>query len=537
MAAFLSLLPFVAAAVAFAQSPSATVSWNNVTGTANQAFPTDVGFLGTMGYGEQPYNAQNDKLNSSEFLQTYGIETRWKPKDADQDKANSDDIFRNLGTTSPYRAADDLFPETNQYRNLPDECVIKQVHVVHRHGARYPTSETSEGAPMFGEVIANATKDNKLGASGDLDFLKQWKYPIGAEVLVHQGAQELFDSGVKMFYDYGKLLDNKTDHKIVVRTTSQSRMLDSARYWTLGFFGWNAPQQVDIEVLTEYENQNNSLAPYEVCTNSNKDSFRIGDALAVQWREKYTADAVKRLQPMLKGVKLNAKLVYGMMSLCAYETVGVGYSNFCNLFTKKEYEGYEYDIDLQFQGDYGFMNPTGKAQGVSLANEVIDRMSQTEFDQAAGLENTTLNKNKTYFPVDQRLYVDFTHDDVIQSLLTAFNYSQVADYLPIDKPDPNRRYRSSRVTPFGARLVFEVMDCGKSGNATRYLRTKINEAVVPMDQDQGCSETKPNGLCKFNEFINHQKQNAIKDAKFQLVCFGKNGTDFTVTGPVTNGTV
>ncbi|WFD01578.1 hypothetical protein MOBT1_000248 [Malassezia obtusa] len=535
MAAIFALLPFVYVAVASAQSATPT-NWNNVTGTSDKVFPTDVGFLGKMAYGKTPFLAQKDKVNSSKPFGYYGVETRVLPLNHEKDNANSDDIFRNLGTTSVYHPADDLFPETHGYEVLPDQCNIKQVHILHRHGARNPTSDAHEGAPMFGAAVWNATKAGKLKATGDLSFLNHWNYTLGAEILVHQGAQELFDSGVKHYYEYAALLENLTDHKPVIRTTSQSRMLDSARYWALGFFGWDAPQKTNLEVLTEVSDQNNTLAPYDYCTNSGNSSYALGDKLSSEWQKVYLKDAIQRLQKDLKGVKLDEKLLYGMMSICAYETVVMGYSDFCKLFTKEEFEHYEYDIDLQFMGNYGFMNPTGRAQGIGYVVELLDRMNKTKFDGPVTGQNTTLDKNSTYFPVDQKLYADFTHDDVITSVLTALNYTQIADFLPTTKPDSNRRYRSSRVTPFAARLVFEVLDCDSDDLKGKYLRTKINEAVVPMDQDQGC-EKRHDGLCKFDDFFSHQKKHAYKDSKYNKVCFGKNGTDFTVTGPVRNGTI
>lgn len=33
-----------------------------------------------------------------------------------------------------------------------------------------------------------------------------------------------------------------------------------------------------------------------------------------------------------------------MQALCAYETVALGYSEFCNLFTEDEWKGYEYGL-------------------------------------------------------------------------------------------------------------------------------------------------------------------------------------------------
>ena len=34
--------------------------------------------------------------------------------------------------------------------------------------------------------------------------------------------------------------------------------------------------------------------------------------------------------------------VYAMQEMCAFETVALGYSKFCELFTEKEWEGFDY---------------------------------------------------------------------------------------------------------------------------------------------------------------------------------------------------
>lgn len=63
--------------------------------------------------------------------------------------------------------------------------------MLHRHGARYPTSSTTEGAPLFGATIANVSKNANFSASGPLTFLNDWKYELGAEILVPQGRKEV----------------------------------------------------------------------------------------------------------------------------------------------------------------------------------------------------------------------------------------------------------------------------------------------------------------------------------------------------------
>jgi len=403
--------------------------------------------------------------------------------------------------------------------------------MLYRHGSRYP-SHRKRGPGAFARRVQDAVERGALNATGDLAFLNHWQYRLGLSLLVHYGAQEMFEAGVRTYYDYGKLLENLTEHKLVVRTTSQSRMLDSARYWTLGFFGWDAPEKVNLEVHTEAENQNSTLSPKYTCPNARDHSLKFGSRLAQEWRQIYLAKTVERLQKHVLGLSLAVEDVAAMMSLCAFETTGLGYSDFCRLFTKEEWEGYEYEYDLAFQANHGFMNPTAKAQGIGWVNEFLVRLTKsTQPNKYITSQNTTLNQNATYFPVDQPLYVDFTHDAVITAVLTAFNFTQLADWLPHDRLNAERRYRASRVTPLAGRLVIEQIACGPE----RFIRVKINDAVLPLNRAQGCPP-RDDGLCSLERFKDHLERHANRDAHFSLACYGTNGTDFLVTGPVRSGT-
>lgn len=70
--------------------------------------------------------------------------------------------------------------------------------------------------------------------------------------------------------------------------------------------------------MVEEAGFNNSGAPYDVCTNANvKTRGSIGNALATNFSETAFASTVKRLQPMITGVTLNATDVVAMMQLCS----------------------------------------------------------------------------------------------------------------------------------------------------------------------------------------------------------------------------
>lgn len=512
-----------------------TTNWNNVTGTSSETFPTDVGNLGTMAPGRAPFKAQFDKLNSTQANGPYGIEMRYLPKFGKKQNASASDVHGNFGPYTPWRPSN-LFPETAAYKKVPDQCEIKQVHILHRHGARYPTDGLDDGPGLLGAMVMNTTRNNTFKATGDLEFMNHWNYSLGQAILVHQGAQELFDSGVKAYYSYAKLLENTT-HKPVIRTTSGSRMLDSARYWALGFFGWDATSKVNIEVLTEAEKQNNTLEPKYSCPNSKE--FKFGDRLRKDWQKYYLQKPLDRIQQNIDGINLTIKDMENFISVCPYEVSGQGYSDFCSLFTKDEWENFEYEQDLKFQGNNGFMSPVGKAMGIGYVNEFLERVTKGSFKAPQTTQNSTLNKNTTYFPLHQPLYADFSHDTVMTNILTAFNFTQFNQSLTAIHAVKDRRFRASDVVPFAARVVFEIMECSgddDSHNSTAFIRVKINEAILPLNEGQGC-KPRPDGLCKLEDFVEYTKKHANEAANFELACYGKNGTDFTVTGPVAHGTI
>lgn len=88
-----------------------------------------------------------------------------------------------------------------------------------RHGSRYPT--TGSSVAKLGAKFAKSA--GKFKAIGQYSFLNDWKYELGAEILVPRGRQELFDSGVLHYYQYAQLYNPNS--KIIARTTTQDRML------------------------------------------------------------------------------------------------------------------------------------------------------------------------------------------------------------------------------------------------------------------------------------------------------------------------
>lgn len=70
--------------------------------------------------------------------------------------------------------------------------------------------------------------------------------------------------------------------------------------------------------------------------------------------------------------------------MCAYETVAVGYSAFCPLFTQEEWEGFQHRNDIMWWYTAGFGSPIARAEGVGYAQELIARLTHGESLKASG---------------------------------------------------------------------------------------------------------------------------------------------------------
>lgn len=246
--------------------------------------------------------------------------------------------MRYWGSLSPWYSVGGAFGLPDASPQVPPDCELTQVHILQRHGARYPTSSTNALAALLHETVTNGTG---FTASGLLAFLNTWTYKLGAEILTPFGRKQLYDLGVAARVQYGHLLDGFT-RLPVFRTTSEWRMVQSARNWAAGFFGLEEyPRSYYEQVAIQGKGFNTTLAPWYTCPNSNA-LHSLGTRYANNWTRIYLEDAVVRLQRYIDGVELTPALVSAMQSLCAYETVALGYSKFCDLFTEEEWKGAQY---------------------------------------------------------------------------------------------------------------------------------------------------------------------------------------------------
>lgn len=160
--------------------------------------------------------------------------------------AHGFDVKAHWGNLSPFAS-----PSFGLPKGVPRGCELSQTHVLHRHAQRYPTGSRMDGKSMegFSQKVANYTSHGKKVGSGPLEFLNHWEYLLGEEFLLETGAATEDTSGADFWTTHGRLLyragpkvsvwdeslnsfpNGTARRKPVFRTTSMSRILESARWW------------------------------------------------------------------------------------------------------------------------------------------------------------------------------------------------------------------------------------------------------------------------------------------------------------------
>jgi len=170
---------------------------------------------------------------------------------------NNPVLLRYFGGLGPYIGG--------EYVGVPKQCQVTQVHLLSRHGERYPTRGMGTLLTSFAQNVTG-----KKGFHKSLSFLDDWDYGDWIYAPLEQFDQETLTGpgagSIRMFTLGNELRTRYADlwgfgdvaEGIKVWSADFERVIDSARYFATGFFGIN--NSVEVELIPETrERYGNSL--------------------------------------------------------------------------------------------------------------------------------------------------------------------------------------------------------------------------------------------------------------------------------------
>ena len=190
------------------------------------------------------------------------------------------------------------------------------------------------------------------------------------------------------------------------------------------------------------------------------------------------------------------------MDMCPFDTVNSptgAVSPFCSLFTTEEWVQYDYYQSISKYYGFGAGNDLGATQGVGFVNELIARLTEEPVQDHTSVNQTLDDHGRTTFPLDRKLYADFSHDKDITSILFAlglFNDTKPLSTKAVQTVEETNGYTAARTVPFAARMYVEKMKC--NGNLEEFVRVIVNGRVIPLDR---CTDVDELGRCTVGEFV------------------------------------
>ncbi|KAL1961812.1 hypothetical protein VTN77DRAFT_1024 [Rasamsonia byssochlamydoides] len=369
-------------------------------------------------------------------------------------------VLKHYGGNGPYSERVSYGIE----RDPPSGCVVDQVISIQRHGERYP--DPSTGA-AFEQCLAKLYASNITEWKGDLAFLNHWTYWVpdkcyyAAETWTgpYAGLLTAFRRGGEYRDRYGHLWDG---HSVVpIFTSGYERVIETARKFGEGFFGYNYSTNAAINIISESATRGaDSLTP--TCDQDNDQ--RTCDALTNLMPQFYVAAA--RFNEQNPGLNINATDVYNLMQMAAFELNARPFSDWINAFTLDEWVSFGYTQDLQYYYCSGPGDKNMYAVGAVYANASL----------------TLLNQG----PSAGTLFFNFAHDTNITPIIAALGILIPTEDLPLDRIPFGNPWSTGNIVPMQGHLTIERLACNATAisEAGTYVRLVLNEAVVPFNACQ-----------------------------------------------------
>lgn len=378
----------------------------------------------------------------------------------------------------------------------PEGCHVSFASVLSRHGGRDPTMSKTL---LYGATVG-LIQNTSTAFPDEFAFLKDFEYTLGADQLTDVGRQEMVNSGAHFYRRYSSFLEGKTPF---VRSSGQDRVVESANKWLQGYAQAADQKTGSIDVsIPEGAGINNTLS-HETCTNFEDGPVsEIGHNAQDIWLSKFIPPIQSRVNGKL-GTNLSTSETLYLMDLCPFTTLTsptAQISDFCKLFSEEEWQQYDYYETLGKWYGYGNGNPLGPSQGIGYVSELLARLTEKAV-QVVGNINSTLDEDTATFPVDRKVYADFSHDNDMTAVLAAlglYNNTKALSNTTVEGTEESGGYSAAWTVPFAARIYVEKLSCKQAEE--EYVRVIVNDRVQPLAFCGGDRY----GRCTLSGFVDSQ---------------------------------
>ncbi|KDQ12411.1 hypothetical protein BOTBODRAFT_634204 [Botryobasidium botryosum FD-172 SS1] len=285
------------------------------------------------------------------------------------------------------------------------------------------------------------------------------------------------------------------------------------------------------KLFIEARGFSNALAPDEGCPNAlDPTKARRDLGYTAQWRGIYLQHARLRHQLQMDGFDFDIGDVYEMQRVCS------PFATF-HQFEADPMLSMPALLDLEFWYSDAHGSPLARALGIGYVQRLIARLTHTPITTHNSSTDNTLDDNPIAFPLDNALYADATHEDVmlkglsshesflnvvlslVSSLVAVMIELDLTNFaatgpLPVDHIPKNRSFSTAELAPLSSNMQFQ--HCASTPEPQ--IRIVINDGVVPLTGLPGVH--KMSMACVHCQYLLLRKKKAINETDWDWACRG-----------------
>ncbi|KAJ8264392.1 hypothetical protein GJAV_G00148630 [Gymnothorax javanicus] len=353
---------------------------------------------------------------------------------------------------NPYLLDDILAVNKSNLKLSSADCIPVHLTAVIRHGTRYPTTKNIIKMQRLYDIVSREATGSQKWLH---DIITDWKMWYTEEMdgqIVEKGRDDHRHLSVRLATLFPSLIseENLRRDRIKFLTSSKHRCVDSTVAFIEGLKNLWEVKDMDIS----YEVNDPLMRFFDKCRRYIEDVEKNEVALKEVDLFKSSAE-MKRVQInvanrlQLQHSKVTSDLIEAAFYLCSYEfSIKSVYSPWCNLFDEEDAKVLEYANDLKQYWKRGHGHDINSKSSCILFHDVFSRL-----DRAA---------NEIRFGhVTEPVTLQVGHAETLLPLLSLLGFFK--DEMPLTASNyplqGKRTFRTSRIVPYAANLVFVLYDC------------------------------------------------------------------------------
>jgi hypothetical protein len=211
-------------------------------------------------------------------------------------------------------------------------------------------------------ALLNRIKEANVALNGSLSFWNDWEYITSTpdedfdqltRTGPYSGTLGGFTTGVRLSTRYQHLIPAKS--RVRFWASDCQRVIETAKYFAYGLFGldWESSGKAELEIIPEtFDRRADTLTPGDTCLRyleDTKDGHDKGMNTLALFQETYTPAIAANLIAEQGNSALETFTnmeIFSMQEMCGFETLVRGSSPWCDVFTREDWENFEYARDL-----------------------------------------------------------------------------------------------------------------------------------------------------------------------------------------------